>query len=98
MDTTATTRYQEALAHDIADALNTPRLAANATVHYDRAAETWAVRIKAGRNRYDLLMPAPAAMYGLFRNDTWLGGMNLNTDACPCTVAEVMLDRIATHA
>ncbi|WP_341719879.1 hypothetical protein QQG74_09335 [Micromonospora sp. FIMYZ51] len=93
----ATAKYAEALAHDIADALNhAPHAAGRVTVRYDRAAETWTVRVTIGRaNRYDLAMPAAGAMYALWRNGTWLGGLHLCTDAAPIDVATALLDRIA---
>ncbi len=93
---TATAKYAEALAHDIAAALNTAPHPGTVAVRYDRAAETWAVRVTIGRAKFDLTMPAPGALYGLFRNGTWLGGINLNTDAKPVDVAIAMLGRIET--
>lgn len=94
--TTATAKYAEALAADIADALNAAPHPGAVAVRYDRAAETWAVRIVIARTKFDLIMPAAGAMYGLFRNGTWLGGINLHTDAAPVDVAIAMLRRIET--
>lgn len=92
----ATAKYAEALANDIADALNAAPNAGKVAVRYDRAAETWAVRITVARTKFDLVMPAAGAMYALFRNGSWLGGMNLNTDATPVDVAITLLRRIET--
>ncbi len=92
----ANAKYAEALAHDIAAALDAAPHPGAVAVRYDRAAETWAVRITVARRRFDLIMPAAGAMYGLFRNGTWLGGMNLNTDAAPVDVAIARLRRIET--
>ncbi len=93
---TAAAKYAEALAHDIAAALNAAPHPGTVTVRYDRAAETCAVRFTIGCAKFDLTMPAPAALYGLFRNGTWLGGINLNTDAQPVDVAIAMLRRVET--
>ncbi|MFJ8690240.1 hypothetical protein [Micromonospora wenchangensis] len=94
--TSADTKYAEALAHDIADALNTaPHASGRVTTHYDDIADTWAVRITIRRQRYDLTMPSSGAIYGLFRNNQWLGGINLRTDAAPADVAAAMLTRIS---
>jgi hypothetical protein len=97
MQTAANAKYAGALAHDIADALNAAPQATGVQVYYDRAGETYGVRVRVGRDRYELLMPAPGAMYALFRNRAWLGGVNLSTDAAPVDVAIALLDRIA-HA
>lgn len=95
MQTTADTKYSEALAEDIAAALNAAPHPFKVVVRYDRAAETHAVRVACVGHRYDLLMPAPGAMYALFRDGAWLGGMNLTTDAAPVDVAMALLDQIA---
>lgn len=95
MQNTATAKYAEALAHDIAGALNTAPQATGVSVYYDRDAETHGVRVKVGRDRYALLMPAPGSQYALFRNNRWLGGMNIGTDAAPVDVARALLGRIA---
>jgi hypothetical protein len=93
---TADAKYSEALASDIAAALNAdPHPGAKVAVRFDRAADTHAVRVAVGGHRYDLLMPTPGAHYALFRDGAWLGGMNLTTDALPVDVALVLLDRIA---
>jgi hypothetical protein len=92
---TAAAKYSEALATDIAAALNAAPHAPAATVRYDRAAETHAVRVNLVGHCYDLLMPAPGAMYALFRDGGWLGGMHLTTDAAPGDVAIALLGRIA---
>lgn len=95
MQATATRKYTEALAHDIASALNAAPHAANRVkVYEDHDANTHGVRVTINRNRYELLMPAAGAKYALFRNGCWLGGMNLNTDATPIDVAQALLDRI----
>lgn len=93
---TATAKYAEALANDIAAALNAAPHPGTVQVRYDRAAETFAVRVTIARTKFDLCMPANGALYGLFRNGTWLGGMHLNTDAAPVDVAVAMLRRIET--
>lgn len=96
MQATANSKYAEALAHDIADALNAaPHAAGFVNVHFDNDAETWAVQVTVDRSRYDLLMPAPGAIYALFRDNRWLGGMQLRTDAAPIDVALALLDRIS---
>jgi hypothetical protein len=96
MQTTATAKYSEALASEIADALNAaPHAAGRVTIYYDTAADTHGVQIRVGRTRYELLIPAPGSMYALFRNGSWCGGMNLATTAQPVDVALAMLDRIA---
>ncbi len=96
MQATVTAKYSEALASEIADALNAaPHAAGRVTVYYDTAADTHGVQIRAGRARYELLIPAPGSMYALFRNGTWCGGINRSTDAQPVDVALAMLNRIA---
>ncbi len=96
MQATATTKYTEALAHDIADALNAaPQSTGRVTVYFNKDANTYAVQVRINRTRYDLTMPAPGAMYGLFRRNAWIGGVNLNTDAQPVDVARSMLARIS---
>lgn len=86
----------EALAHEIAEALQlAPQSAGRVRVYRDDVADTWAVRVRIARLRYELTMPAPGALYGLWRNGTWLGGMNTGTDAEPVDVATAMLHRIA---
>lgn len=92
-----TAKYAEALAHDIADALNVaPQAAGRVAVRFDQDAETWAVRVILNRWQcYDLLMPAPGAQYALFRNERWIGGMNLRSNAVPADVAGTLLARIA---
>lgn len=94
---TAASKYAEALAHDIADALNiAPQAAGRVAVYFDRDAETWAVRVTVNAwQRYDLLMPAPGALYALFRNERWIGGMSLRSDAAPVDVAAALLARLA---
>ena len=76
-------KYAEALAHDIADTLNGPLGENYARAAYDHDAGTWAVSITHLGDRYDLLMPAAGVRYSLFRNEEWLGGINLTTDAAP---------------
>jgi hypothetical protein len=45
--------------------------------------------------RYELLMPAPGAIFALFRNGTWLGGISHRLgQADPRQVALALLDRI----
>jgi hypothetical protein len=48
-----------------------------ATTGWDRDGETWAVRIPLGAALFELLIPQAGAMYGLYRNGSWLGGVNL---------------------
>jgi ADP-heptose:LPS heptosyltransferase len=96
MPTTATAKYSEALAQEIAAPITRAvHGVAKVTVRFDRLAETHAVRVAFTGRRYDLLIPAPGACYALFRDDAWLGGMNLTTDALPADVANALLDRIA---
>jgi hypothetical protein len=96
MQAIATSKYAEALANDIAAALNAaPQAAGRVDVCEDALAGTWAVRVTVNRVRYELLMPAPGAQYSLFRRDRWIGGMHLSTDAAPVDVALALLDRIA---
>jgi hypothetical protein len=92
---TADAKYGEALAADIAAALNAAPHPFRVAVRYDRAAETHAVRVACVGHRYDLLMPPPGAHYALFRDGAWLGGMNLTTGAPPVDVANALLDQIA---
>ncbi|MFI2577685.1 hypothetical protein ACH5AJ_36430 [Streptomyces rochei] len=95
MPTIAATRYAHALAEDIADALRAaPHAAGRVTVREDIDAGTWAVRVTIGRTWYELLMPAPGALYSLWRRGRWLGGLGLATDAAPVDVALAMLRRI----
>lgn len=97
MQATADRKYAEALANDIADTLrNAPGASKHIRVRFDKAADTWVVRITINqRNRYELLMPAVGALYGLFRNGTWCGGLNQRSDAAPIDVAISLLDRIS---
>lgn len=95
MPTTADAKYSEALAEDIAAALNAAPHPFRVAVRYDRAAETHAVRVTTLGRKYDLLIPAPGAYYALFRDGAWLGGMNVTTEALPVDVAGALLDRIA---
>lgn len=48
-----------------------------ATVQWDRTGETWAVRIPLGAKLFELLIPQAGAMYALYRNGSWHGGVNL---------------------
>lgn len=93
--TTATAKYSEAIAADIAEALNAAPHPFKVAVRFDPAAETHAVRVTLVGHRYELLIPAPGAHYALFRDGGWLGGMNLTTSALPVDVASALLDRIA---
>jgi hypothetical protein len=96
MQTQPDRKYSEALALEIAAVLaRRTHGIATVSVRFDEAAQTHAVRIEFGEHRYDLTMPAPGAHYALFRNETWLGGMNLTTDADPERVASTLLARIA---
>lgn len=93
--TSADAKYSQALADEIAAALNAAPHPFRVAVRYDRVAATHAVRVTVDRHRYDLLIPAPGAHYALFRDGAWLGGMNLTTEALPIDVASALLDRIA---
>lgn len=94
--TTADAKYSKALAAEIAAVLDAgPHTGVNVAVRFDRAAGTHAVRVTFDGHRYDLPIPAPGAHYALFRDNAWLGGMNLTTDAAPVDVAIALLDRIA---
>lgn len=94
--TVAAAKYAQALADEIAAALNAvPHPGVKVAVRFDRAADTHAVRVTFDGHRYDLPIPAPGAHYALFRDGAWLGGMNLTTDALPVDVAIALLDRIA---
>ncbi len=98
MTSVAEQKFGEALATEIAAILTAApaaiRFGSAVNVRYDQAAETYAVRVRLGRLYYDLVMPAPGACYALFRRNTWLGGMNLTSDANPVDVATRFLDRI----
>lgn len=104
----AKAKYQEALAHEIAEALKTaPQAAGRVETYYDEAGNTWAVRVCIDDTRYELLMPAPGALYSLFCNGTWLGGISRNghwgspvtSASSPVEVAIALLERIGatTH-
>lgn len=92
MQSTADTKRAEALATEIADQL---RPDGPVDVYYDRAAGTYGVRLVLGGDRYELLMPAPGALYPLLRNGAWCGGMNLRSEATPVQVALRLLGRMA---
>lgn len=86
-----------ARARAIADVLRTApqgKVPGRVTVRYDREGETWGVRLHLAGQRYDLLMPAPGALYPLWRNRGWLGGMGLRAEAPASEVAIRLLTRI----
>jgi hypothetical protein len=92
-------KYAEAFAHELGELLEASRpTSARVEVYHDREAETPAVRVQIGRTRYELMMPCPGAIFALFRNGTWLGGMGLRLgQADPGRVAAALLDRIGEH-
>ena len=93
----ADTKYAEAFAHDIAEVLRSaPQAAAvQVEVYDDPQGEGPAVRVRAGRTVFELLMPAPGAMFALFRNGAWHGGIGLRiSDADPRQVALALLTRM----
>jgi hypothetical protein len=81
MQATATTKYTEALAVEIAEHIP------GATVAFDRDVDSYVVRIRAGRARYELVANAPAGIHGVFRNSNWHCGMNVGRDATPASIA-----------
>lgn len=84
-------KWAEALAEEIADEI---RPHGTAEAYYDREAQALGVRLADGQDRYELLIPAPGAVYALFRNGRWLGGMGLRTDAAPAELARRLISRI----
>jgi hypothetical protein len=85
----------EALAHEIADALRqiAPDAPIRVSVYRDEVADTWAVRVTADRVRYELLMPAPGALYALFRRRVYTG-FGVRSDETPEAVVAALLLRI----
>jgi hypothetical protein len=95
--TTADTKQATAFAHELAELLDDTKPArAQVESYYDPDGECPAVRVLIDRMRYELLMPAPGAIFALFRNGRWLGGMGLRLgQADPGQVADVLLWRIS---
>lgn len=94
--TTADTKYADAFAHEIADLLAATKPAgAQVESYYDAEGQCPAVRVLIDRTRYELLMPAPGAIFALFRGGRWLGGIGLRLgQAEPREVADALLRRI----
>jgi hypothetical protein len=86
---TAETKWAEDLAEKIAAEIDGP-----AEPYFDREAQAVGVRLSDGSNLYQLLIPGPGALYALFRNDKWLGGMGLRSDAAPAQVARRLIERV----
>lgn len=95
--TTADTKYADAFAHEVAELLGAAKPAGTQVEsYYDPGGQCPAVRVLIDRTRYELLMPAPGAIFALFRNGRWLGGMGLRLgQADPGQVADVLLWRIS---
>jgi hypothetical protein len=81
MIATATTKYVEALAHEIASHLS------RATVVFDRDVNSYVVRVTIARVRYELVANAPAGIHALFRKGRWHCGVNAGRDATPADIA-----------
>ena len=97
MQQLADEKYAEAFAHEIVEALATvPQPAGvRVEVYRDAEADTPAVRVRVGRVRYALTMPAPGAYFGLFRNRAWVGGVHHRLgEATPLDVAVSLVARI----
>jgi hypothetical protein len=99
MTSEADRKYAEAFAHELAELLEATRPAgARVEIYHDPEAQTPAVRVRIGRTRYELMMPCPGAIFALFRNGTWLGGMGLRLgQADPGRVAAVLMERIGEN-
>ncbi|MDM4723501.1 hypothetical protein QTQ03_29425 [Micromonospora sp. WMMA1363] len=94
----AETKYAEAFAHEVAEVLRSApqSAAARIEVYHDADAQTPAVRVRITRVRYELLMPAPGAIFALFCNGTWLGGISHRFGQVdPRQVALALLDRMS---
>ena len=89
MQTLPDAKYTEAFAEDIADQLRAAGNGAPVQVYFDAEAMTWGVRIVVnGQGRYELLMPAPGAIFSYWVNGRFVGGMGMRLgDAGPAEVA-----------
>lgn len=86
-------KHAEALAHEIADILRAS--GTDPAVVFDTYLGSYAVQLDhVDGHRYLLTMPAPGAIYGLFRDGAWRGGMGCRSDVKPRQVAASFFRRI----
>lgn len=85
-------KHSEALATEIAECITNSGIPA--VVSYSLDAGTHLVEVDHLGDRYDLAMPAPGALFALWRNGAWLGGMNVRGGATPQEVTAALIRRI----